>query len=275
MGGLCSCLGDDNQKSYQAPTPNTPLLANIGSGPGNNTGSDASKTSGGKSARQHKPIDKEKQFLTSLQQLSPVIVNDLPIPSLNKTFKYNSEKIDQAKLFNDLLERFEDLRRTLNDFKQIYEKDTRGIPTLKECMKLLSTNCGEAKITGTRTKYSVILEYDVRDVSDCCHGLPEDTLESLQLYNKANALIRKIMEQTPHVKDSIQLVLDDEEKLRRDVTKENLSASQGPEALKICVRNINSLRSIPSSLETIQKYTDKSFKDLLESSKPFFSDREI
>ncbi|XP_050410196.2 uncharacterized protein LOC126824845 [Patella vulgata] len=263
MGGLCCCFGD-NKKDL---SPTTPLLSDKSSSR-NGERTPNNNTSLGHSARQHNP-DKEKQFLTSLEQLSPIVVGDLPLPALDKTFK------DHASLYNNLLEKFEALRQVLHDFKALHEKETNGIPTLKECMKLMSINCGDAVITATRTRYSVQLQYDVKSISECCKGLPEDTLEALALYNKANTLIRNIMEKSPQVKDSIQLVLDDEEKLRREVTKADLSPSEGPEAVKTCARNINNLRYVPGALDTIKKYTKALFQELLDSSKRFFSEHDI
>ena len=104
-------------------------------------------------------------------------------------------------------------------------------------------------------------------MSENCKGQPEDTLEALDLYNKINRLVKSILDKSPQVIRSLQLVLEDERNLLREVTRSDLSSTEGPEALRKCSENINRLRKLPGFIETIQKYTDKIFKEILEGSR--------
>ena len=53
----------------------------------------------------------------------------------------------------------------------------------------------------------------------------------------------------------------------RKYMRSDLPSSVGPEALRQCTENINRLRRLPGFIETIQKYTEKIFKEILEGSK--------
>lgn len=135
----------------------------------------------------------------------------------------------------------------------------------QDCNGLLIA--GGATLTAKREKRCIQLQYDAREVSEKCTGLPEDTLEALELYNKINRQVKSILDKSPQVSRSLELVLEEEHNLKKEVTKADLSNTDGPEALRRCTENINRLRKLPGFIETIQKYTEKSFKEVLEGSK--------
>nr|KAG5696889.1 hypothetical protein BaRGS_035299 [Batillaria attramentaria] len=174
---------------------------------------------------------------------------------------------DHGKLYNDLYGNFKDLRQSLHDFKAKFLQDTAGIPVMADCLKALSARCGGAKLKATREKRCIQLHYDSREISEQCSGLPEDVLESLELYNKMNRLIKGLLDKAPQVSRSLALVLDDEQKLKREVTKSDLPANEGPDAMRACTDNINRLRKLPVFIETILKYTEKIFREVLDGSK--------
>ncbi|XP_067686792.1 uncharacterized protein [Haliotis asinina] len=252
MGCLCSCLCPEPNSEA---SPKTPLLSGTTSPPSNNNG---------QSARQNRPPRKE--FLTSVEELASVHCAKLPLPALDKTFQ------DHSKLYNDLLDSFNTLKDTIHDFKAVFEYETSGIPVLGDCLKLLRKRCGAATLTASQTRFSITVEYDRLEVSRLCTGPAEDTLEALELFNKANKLTRSILEKAPKVKNTIQVVLDDEQSLRRDISKSDISTTDEPEVMKLCVANINKLRKLPGSVETIQKHTQRQFNELKESSKALFEE---
>ncbi len=131
---------------------------------------------------------------------------------------------------------------------------------------------GGATLTVSRTRYSVTIGYDSAEVSRRCKGPAEDTIEALELFNKINKLTKSILEKSPKVKNSVQVILDDEQSLRREISKSDLGGSDEPEAMKICVANINKLRKLPGAIETIQKHSQKQFNDIKESSKCLFEE---
>lgn len=126
---------------------------------------------------------------------------------------------------------------------------------------------GGAKLTAKREKYCIQLEYNAREISENCSGLPEDVLEALELYNKINRLVKNILEKSPQVSKSLSLVVQDEEHLLREVTKVDLPISQGPDVMRSCAENINHLRKLSGYIDTMQKYSDKVFKEIVEGSK--------
>ncbi|XP_071094343.1 uncharacterized protein [Haliotis cracherodii] len=255
MGCLCSCLLPVSNPDASSKTP---LLSGTTSPPNNDS------SNNGLSARQNRP--RRKEFLTSVEELANVHCSKLPLPALDKTFQ------DHSKLYNDLLESFNSLKDTMHDFKAVFEYETRGIPVLAECMKLLRKRCGSAALSASRTRFSITIEYDRQEVSRMCKGPAEDTLEALDLFNKANKLTRSILEKAPKVKNTIQVVLDDEQSLRREISKSKISSTDEPEAMKMCVANINKLRKLPGSIETIQKHTQRQFNEIKESSKALFEE---
>ncbi|KAK7087244.1 uncharacterized protein [Littorina saxatilis] len=272
MGALCSCFCESNDE----PTHRTPLLTGGQNKPvtsqhvpsyvktSSTTSQSAVTQPPPPSARQHRPEAlKEQDFVTSLDHVAPVSLHQLPaqLAALNKTFQ------DHAKLYNEQHDHFKQLRQAVNDFKAKFVADTSGIPVMADCLRILADRCGGATLTAKREKRCIQLQYDAREVSEKCTGLPEDTLEALELYNKINRQVKSILDKSPQVSRSLELVLEEEHNLKKEVTKADLSNTDGPEALRRCTENINRLRKLPGFIETIQKYTEKSFKEVLEGSK--------
>ena len=128
---------------------------------------------------------------------------------------------------------------------------------------------GDAELKVTRHRYCIQLEYDVKDVSANATVLERAT-KAVKLYNEANRLCNLILERSSQIKRSVELIVNDEERLRREVLKSNLSNTDAPEAMKICIANVNKLRQIPGAVELIHSHTEKIFSDIKEASKVFF-----
>lgn len=187
------------------------------------------------------------------------------VPSLDKTFQ------DHAKLYNDLYSTFVQLRKSLHYFMTQFETEENS-PKIADCLRMLSKRCGDAKLSGSMTKNCIQITYDKRDISEKCQGLPENVLDTLELYNKINNLIKSILAKSPQVRSSISIVLEEEPKLKREVTKADPDGKLGPEPLRMTADNFTKLRKLPVNVDTIQKYTSKTFKEIVNGSKILFEE---
>ncbi|KAL8571520.1 hypothetical protein ACOMHN_056815 [Nucella lapillus] len=286
MGALCSCCDDPNNETsplLSGGAPGKPITSTqhvpsysqkqhgVTADPAGATPPSVLSPPPPESARQNRPPDfeEEKEFLSSLDQVAAATVHQLPpeLSAQNKTFQ------DHAKLYNELNNHFKELRQSLNDFKAKFLQDTAGIPVLADCLHILAQRCGEAQLKAKReSKHCIQLEYDRREVSEKCTGPPpEDTLEALDLYNRINRLVKAILERAPQVSRSLKIVLDDEHDLKKEVTKCDFPPDQGPDVLRHCSENLTRLRKLPTFIGTIQTYTNRIFKEILEGSKVLLS----
>ena len=128
--------------------------------------------------------------MTSLEYVAPVSLHQLPsqLAALNKTFQ------DHAKLYNEQYSNFKEMRQLLNDFKGKFIAETAGIHVMADCLRILAERCGGAELNAKREKCCIQLTYDRRQVSENCTGLPEDTLDALELYNRINRLTKSVLE---------------------------------------------------------------------------------
>ncbi|KAK3085058.1 hypothetical protein FSP39_023621 [Pinctada imbricata] len=256
--------GDDTMDDDRKPKPNTPLLHGDTSGKTTGYYSAESET---KSARKYKPSeDIKKEFLSSVDMLSNADMKRLPIPALDKTFQ------DQGKVFDDLFKQFQSLKVNLNNFKGYFSEELSGIPEMTKCVELLVQRCGEAKLDVQRRKYSVEVTYDQKEIMRNSSANPQQVLEILDRFNALNRNIQKILERAPEVERSATILLNDEDNMRKEVTKSDLPADQGTEAMRSCMDNIHTLRKINSHLKTITKHTNVYFKEVMEASKAFFKE---
>ncbi|KAH9488262.1 hypothetical protein Btru_063878 [Bulinus truncatus] len=237
MGNICDC--DKENKTVYGSTPRTPLLSAqptpVTSQPAASNGGYSS----GYSVRNNK--QNKQEFLSSAEQLTTITLAHVKsVPSLDKTFQ------DHSKLYNDLYNNFAELKTCLHEFKSKFVAETAGIPVTSDCLKLLAKRCGGALLSGSRTKNCIQIIYDKREVSEKCEGQPEEVIETIELYNKANKLIKSIMDKSSQVSSSIQLVLEEEQKLKREVTKADPDGKLGPEPLKITGENFMKLHKVPA-----------------------------
>lgn len=116
--------------------------------------------------------------------------------------------------------------------------------------------------------------YENQDVMRNSTTNPQQLLDCLELYNAFNRNIQKILQRAPEVENSAKILLDDEDNMRKEVTKAGLAGTDGPEAMKACNENIQKLRKINSSLRTIKKHTERTMKEVIEASKALFSESD-
>ena len=74
------------------------------------------------------------------------------------------------------------------------------------------------------------------------------------------------------VKSSIALILEEEEKLKRDVIKADPDGKQGPEPVRVTNANFSKLHKLPGYIDTIEKYSEKTFKEIANGSAVLFKD---
>ncbi|XP_062591863.1 uncharacterized protein LOC134253346 [Saccostrea cucullata] len=255
------CFSSENEET----NPKTPLIKD-NKGGGSPYTSPSTQTA--PSARKYKAQDPppEKDFLTSIDLLATADMKNITIPSLNKTFQ------DQGKVFDEIFQQFQNMRESLNNFKSHFTVETDGIPVLSRCMQILTQRCGNCKLTVERRKYSVVIVYENQDVMRNSTTNPQQVLDCLQLFNSFNKNIQKILERAPEVENSAKILLDDEDNMRKEVTKADLAGTEGPEAMKRCNENIHKLRKMNSHLKTIKSHTERTMKEVIEASKALFNE---
>ena len=80
-------------------------------------------------------------------------------------------------------------------------------------------------------------------------------------FNKANKLVKDIIEKGPPLVDSVQMVVNNERDLRRDVLVASLGA-EGPDCMKHCMENIAELKKVPAIVAEIKAETVKYFEEM-------------
>lgn len=251
MGCIFDCLKPQN--SGRA-TARTPLL------------SDNASNQHPSSARQYRPpaAEVEKEFMTSVDYLSEAHMKSIEVPSLNKTFK------DQGKIYDELLETFKTLKDEINEFKSYFTTDTAGIPVLSQCIPILVDRCGGAEIKLERKKTHMVITYKPTEISKKCICNPEQILPALELFNKINKSVQKITERAPQIEKSLQILIQDEHEMQKDVSKADFNGEDGPKAMRACVDNISRLKKVSNDVKTIEKHTKLIYQELLDASKGFF-----
>ena len=109
--------------------------------------------------------------------------------------------------------------------------------------------------------------YDGRDV-------PYQTIPAFIAFNASSKLVRQLISKCPAASASIQLVLDDERQLIRDVMVSSLGAD-GPSALSNCRSNLDSLRHVAlPGIDDIKHRTGDLAAQLATAARLLQTDRE-
>ena len=95
--------------------------------------------------------------------------------------------------------------------------------------------------------------------------ISSDALAMVRIFNKANKLIKEVLEKGPGITKSVQLVLQDERELRRDVLASSLGL-EGPQCMKNCLSGIAQLRRVPGFVEEIESETKSIYRELVKAS---------
>ena len=99
------------------------------------------------------------------------------------------------------------------------------------------------------------IEYDGKD-------LHHKAIPVFMAFNKANKLIKDILDKGPALVASVLLVVDNERELRRDVLVASLGA-EGPDSLKNCMDSIAMLKEVPDLLGDIKAEAITVFNNLM------------
>ena len=102
------------------------------------------------------------------------------------------------------------------------------------------------------------IQYDEQEISS-------EVLSLVRTFNKANKLVREILDKNPAIIKTVSLVLKDERELRRDVLASSLGVD-GPECMKHCLQDIEQLRKVPGFIEEVENQTKEAFRELVKAS---------
>ncbi|CAH1800779.1 unnamed protein product [Owenia fusiformis] len=260
MGGCCP----GSQESGQGPSERTSLLSGgtktIETQPGRPRGisvddDDRSGSVSSVSARKHKPSD--VRYTKSSR--TDIKAGDIVEIDVNKTSVDNVDKRleDHANLFNYHLARYRSLHKEVVHFKSVVSSDDAEI-SIKECFKDIRNRLGtEVDVSVKRKfKYCMEIEYDPKKIVN------NHIIEAFEHFNKANKLIREIIEKGPPLVNSVELVIQEDSQLRRDILVASLG-DDGPDAVKSCMENIAQLKRVPIFVDTIKKETLILFEELM------------
>lgn len=221
-----------------------------------------------RSARTHNPVD-HRDFETSIELISKVDLQQIPIATMNKTFQ------DSGRLYNEIVDNFRSLENHIHKFKEHFVEETAGIPILATCVRILRQRCGDAEVTIERkSKNHIDVKFDVGEIRKNSQGDPEKIINSLQHYRDACKQIRNILDHAPQLEKSVSIVLNTEEDLRKDIVKLDLTNEERQKALKAVVENVSKLRSVAAGSDTIKRDVEKKFKEFSKASECFFTETE-
>ena len=113
----------------------------------------------------------------------------------------------------------------------------------------------ETEISGTRKfKFCVELSFAEKEIH-------YSVMPALLNFNKANRIIKEIMDKGPPLVNSVNLVTKGEKELRRDVLVASLGG-EGPDCLKNCMDNVAELKKVPDAVDKICREAKQTFDEL-------------
>lgn len=221
------------------------------------------------SARRHNPI-KRKEFETSIELISAVQLQTVPLVTIDKTLK------DLGKLYNEVVDNFRSLEMETNRFKEYFIAETAGIPVLAECVLILRKRAGEVVIRLDRkSKNFIELTYDTKEITRVCEVNPETVIRPLDHFSNACRHIRNILEHAPQVERNVKIILQDEDILKKEIMKADLSTTEIQQGIKIFCDNVSKLRVVAAGTDTIKRDVENKFKEFVKASEGFFNDNQV
>lgn len=125
-----------------------------------------------------------------------------------------------------------------------------------------------------KSKNFIEVTYDKEEVGRMCQCDSEKAVLPLEHFSRACRHVRNILSHSPQVETNVNIILQDEEKLRKDIMKSDLSSETMQQATKVFLENVSKLRVISAGSDTIKRDAEKKFKEFANASKGFFSDDE-
>ncbi|KAL4223667.1 hypothetical protein ACF0H5_017135 [Mactra antiquata] len=216
------------------------------------------------SARNHNPVEK-RDFETSIELISKVQLQTIQITTINKTFQ------DLGSLYNDVIDNFQSLETNIHNFKEFFVEDTAGIPVLATCVKILVQRAGEAKITIERTQKNLItVLFDSKEIARICGEKSDRVVKPLEYFASACRHIRNVLEHAPQVESNVKIILQEDEKMRKDIMKSDLSQEDIQRNIKALLENVSKMRVVAAGTDTIKRDVEKKFKEFSKASEGFF-----
>ncbi|XP_045172907.2 uncharacterized protein LOC123534641 [Mercenaria mercenaria] len=220
------------------------------------------------SARQHNPVA-QRDFETSIEMISTVQLQTIPIATIDKTFK------DLGKLYNEVIDNFRSLETETHNFKEYFVADTAGIPVLATCVTILRKRAGDAVIKLERKSMNFIeLTYDTKEITNTCAGDPETVIKPLEHFSNACRHIRNVLAHAPQVEHNVKIILQDEDTLKKEIMKADLSTTEIQQGIKTFCDNVSKLRTVAAGTDTIKRDVEKKFKEFSKASEGFFIENE-
>lgn len=107
-----------------------------------------------------------------------------------------------------------------------------------------------------------------------CTGDSENSILPLEHFSCACRHIRNVLWHTPQVESNVQIILQDEEKLRKDIMKSDLTPELMQQTTKTFLENVSKLRVVAAGTDTIKRDVEKKFREFVNASKGFFPENE-
>lgn len=248
MGALLDCLKpkEDPLKpepvtQYSSTSERTPLLAHIPR---------AQPTS----AR----VQQRPEILDSGQDeepnLEPIEIQTLGISDVDKQFK------DHAGLYNDYLSRYVELQTCMTSLGGNKLTKYKGVQTTMQNIRSeMSTEGWNHLKLNRRYKHCMEIKYQGQTLN-------ENALLAFQAFNRANHLVKELFDKKKPLIDSVSLVIESEEKIKRDVfvhCTDSQHQGQGAEFWKISLGNMKKLRRVRPCVEYMSKETSLFFDEMV------------
>ena len=83
------------------------------------------------------------------------------------------------------------------------------------------------------------------------------------------------MARAPQVQSNISIVLNDEDTLRKDILKADLTPEVSQQAMRSFLDNVSKLRTSAAGTDTIKRDVEKKFKEFSKASEGFFPKEEV
>ena len=134
---------------------------------------------------------------------------------------------------------------------------------------------GEAEVKVERkSKNFIEITYSPSEVSRKCTVNPERVIPAIEYFKSACKNIRDVLERAKQVQYNIKIILNDEETLRKDIMKADLTSEESVEATKAFLDNISKLRVMATGTDTLHRDVEKKFKEFSTAAKGFFKENE-
>ena len=129
---------------------------------------------------------------------------------------------------------------------------------------------GNAKLDVKRRKHCLQIIYSEHSLMTSSLSNPQELIDTIKCFNSLNRHIEKVLSRSQGIKDSINIIIAEENETRLEITKASISASDGATSMHNLIANIKVLQQIRTKIDKMTNKCDPLFKSILESSRGFF-----